>query len=111
MQRHWDLEDVLAHFTRTDEERALVQTTRADHTCLGFAVLRKFLLYAGHFPQHRHAVPLAVVEHLAAQLHLLASSYLPYDWQGRASHYHRAQIRAALGFREATVQDADDLTT
>jgi hypothetical protein len=73
--------------------------------------LLKFFLYAGHFPQHRHAVPLAVVEHLAAQLHLSASSYLQYDWQGRTIKTHRAQIREALGFREATVQDADDLTS
>ena len=31
--------------------------------------------------------------------------YLQYDWGGRAIEHHRAQIRAARGFREATVED------
>jgi hypothetical protein len=32
-----------------------------------------------------------------------------YAWTGRTMEYHRAQIRQTLGFREATVQDAEDL--
>jgi hypothetical protein len=33
-----------------------------------------------------------------------------YEWSGRTFEYHRAQIRAFLGFRECTVADADKLT-
>ena len=37
--------------------------------------------------------------------------YAQYAWTGRTIEFHRAQIRQVLGFREATVQDADDLAT
>jgi hypothetical protein len=33
-----------------------------------------------------------------------------YEWSGRTMEYHRAQIRAYLGFRECSVADADKLT-
>jgi hypothetical protein len=33
-----------------------------------------------------------------------------YEWSGRTIEYHRAQIRAHLGFRECTVADAEQLT-
>jgi hypothetical protein len=39
---------------------------------------------------------------------MMASAY-SYDWRGRTIEYHRAQIRAALGFREATLDDAEAL--
>ena len=32
-----------------------------------------------------------------------------YVWTGRTIEYHRAQIRGALGFREATIQDEESL--
>jgi len=38
-----------------------------------------------------------------------AEQYLQYDWRGRAIKYHRAQIRAFFGLREATVQDGHAL--
>ncbi len=38
-----------------------------------------------------------------------AGQFAGYDWSGRAIKYHRAQIRKALGFREATVGDEDKL--
>jgi len=50
-------------------------------------------------------VPGAVV----AQVAVPTGAWLAYDWRGRASDYHRAQIRETLGFRPATVQDAQDL--
>ena len=33
-----------------------------------------------------------------------------YEWWGSTIGYHRSQIRAYLGFRECSVQDADTLT-
>jgi len=50
-----------------------------------------------------------VVTHLAKQVDVPAELYLRYDWSGRTIEYHRAQIRAFLGFREATVQDGHEL--
>ena len=34
-----------------------------------------------------------------------------YDWSGRSVKYHRAQIREFCGFREATVQDGEDVAS
>lgn len=36
--------------------------------------------------------------------------YAQYDWAGRSITYHRPQIRDFFGYREDTVQDAEDVT-
>jgi hypothetical protein len=67
--------------------------------------------HEARFPANKHEVPSAVVKHVASQVGVLAEAYLPRDWQGRTIKYYRAQIRAALGFREASSQDSDGLAT
>ena len=54
-------------------------------------------------------VPATVVSYIAGQVGVPAEEFSRYDWEGRAVKYHRAQIRAFLGFREPTVQDAEEL--
>ena len=54
-------------------------------------------------------VPATAVAYIARQVGVPAEEFLRYDWEGRAVKYHRAQIRAFLGFREPTVQDAEEL--
>ena len=71
-------------------------------TRLGFAVLLKLFQADGRFPRRPEDVPLAAVDAMAAQVGVPAASWRGYPWQGRSIEYHRAQIRAALGFREAT---------
>lgn len=46
---------------------------------------------------------------IAKQLALPDEQYLQYNWTGRTIKHHRSQIRAVLGFREATLQDSQDL--
>ncbi len=75
-------------------------------TRLGFAVLLKLFAAEGRFPRRPEDVPLAAVEAVASQVGVSAASWRSYPWQGRTIEYHRAQIRAALGFREATDDDA-----
>ena len=111
MTHHWEFDDLVEHVTILPPEQEWIATIHAPHNRLGFAVLLKFFCYAGRFPDHRHDVPLVIVEHLARQLHLPVSAYLRYDWHGRTIKTHRADIRHALGFREATVQDTHALTT
>jgi hypothetical protein len=51
-------------------------------------------------------------EELAAQWNLLpteTTEWLHYEWRGRTIEYHRAQIRARLGLRQATVEDGEAL--
>jgi hypothetical protein len=38
-----------------------------------------------------------------------ATSWAEYDWQGRTIKYHRAEIRALWGFRQATIEDCEAL--
>ncbi len=86
-------------------DRALLGN-RSGATRLGFAVLLKVFQADGRFPRRPEDVPLAAVEAVASQIGVSAASWRGYPWQGRTIGYHRAQIRAALGLREATDDDA-----
>jgi len=98
-----------------DERWALRATDRAllgnksGATRLGFAVLLKVFQAEGRFSRCPEDVPLAAVEAIAGQSGVPKAAWRSYDWNGRAIRYHRAQIRTALGFREATEQDAATL--
>ena len=48
-------------------------------------------------------MPAVAVEAIAGQVGVTTAAWQSYGWCGRAIEYHRAQIRAALGFREATL--------
>jgi uncharacterized protein DUF4158 len=96
------------HWTLLPGERDLL-ANKSGATRLGFAVLLKFFQYEARFPQSRQEVPWAVVAFVARQVGVSAACYAEYDWNGRAIKYHRAQIRSFLGFREATVRDAEAL--
>jgi TnpA family transposase len=78
-------------------------------TRLGCALLLKAFQYDGRFPQYKKDIPATAIVHVAQQLGVAPEMFTQYDWSGRTIELHRAQIRQALGFREATVQDADDL--
>lgn len=54
---------------------------------------------------------LATVEYVAAQVKVDAGKFAAgYAFSDRTVEYHRAQIRAALGFREATCADEERLS-
>jgi len=96
----------------TDDRWTLRATDRAllgnksGATRLGFAVLLKLFQAEGRFPRRAEDVPAIAVETVARQVGVPAEAWAGYDWRGRTIEYHRAQIRAALGFREATDEDA-----
>src|SRR5262249_47368146 len=97
-----------AEWTLESTDQALL-ANKAGPTRLGSAALLTFFRHEGRFPTSKQEVPSAVVRHLAGQVGVPAEAYVAYDWQGRTVKYHRVQIRAALGFREASVQDAHSL--
>ncbi len=76
-------------------------------TRLGFAALLNFFEAEGRFPRRRQELPLAAIRFLADQVHVPAESWDQYRWAGRTLEYHRAQIRAVMGFREGGVEDID----
>ncbi len=108
MTRQWTVDDLVEQWTLLPQELALL-ANKTGHTRLGFALLLKFFQQEGRFPQHKHEIPLEVITHVAKQVGVATDQFLQYDWRSRAIKYHRAQIRAFFGFREATVDDAADL--
>jgi len=95
-------------WTLSAADRALLGN-KSGATRLGFTMLLKLFQAEGRFPRRPEDVPLAAVEAIAAQVGVPTAAWHGYAWQGRTIEYHRAQIRAALGFREATEEDAGTL--
>ena len=71
----------------------------------------KFFETEGRFPRHAGELPRPAVSYMASQVSVATDTLADYDWAGRTNRYHRAQIRRAFGFREATVGDEDKLAT
>jgi len=109
MKRLWKLEELMEHFTLLPDERALL-ANKSGSNRLGFAVLLKFFQMEARFPLSKQEVAKPVVTFIAKQVEVAAKQYREYEWLGSTFVYHRAQVRAFFGFREATVQDAQDLT-
>jgi hypothetical protein len=61
------------------------------------------------FPRHAGEGPKVAVDYIAEQVGVDAGLFSRYAWSGRTIEYHRAQVRAAMGFREPTVEDEDRL--
>ena len=79
-------------------------------TALGFALLLKHYSRHGRFPRGRSDLHDGVIDFVARQVGVGGSEVGSYEWSGRTIEYHRAQIRAHLGFRVATVADQEEMT-
>jgi TnpA family transposase len=98
------------HWHLTSDEQRLVETKRRASR-IGFAVLLVFFRERGRFPRDAAEVDAQAIRALSEQLDLP----LPVDDEaflsGRTAERLRAEIRSRFGFREATVEDADNLTS
>lgn len=74
---------------------------------IGFAVLLKFFQNEGHFPGRLVEVPPNVVTHIARQVKVSARVFERYRLHDRNVRNHKDEIRAFMGFRKSTVQDAE----
>jgi Domain of unknown function (DUF4158) len=92
----------MEHGTMLPHEHKLLGN-QSGPTRLGFAVLLKYCQYEGRFPHHPREVPSGIVTYRAQQLDLESEAWSHDDWHGRAIKYHHAQIRQALGVREAVM--------
>ncbi|RAM49937.1 MAG: Tn3 family transposase [Hapalosiphonaceae cyanobacterium JJU2] len=108
MKRHWEVDELIEHWTLLPSEEALLEN-KIGANRLGFAVLLKFFQLEGRFPSEKSDVPKPVIVYLAKQLSISWEEYHAYDWQGRSIKYHRAQIRSFLDFREATASDETEM--
>jgi TnpA family transposase len=109
VRRDWEPDELIASWTLVDDDWRLVGN-KSGATRLGFALLLKFFEIDARFPRHAGEVPPAAVTYIAGQVQVPAEAFATYDWSGRTLKYHRAQIRTALGFREAGREDEERLT-
>ncbi len=109
MRREWEPEELIESWTLIEEDWRLV-ANKSGATRLGFALLLKFFELEARFPRSAGELPTVVVEYVAAQVKVSVGAMGSYQWSGSTIEYHRSQIRAALGFREATVADEQRLS-
>ena len=103
-------EQIIIDWTLVDDDWRLVGAKRGAAR-LGFALLMRYFRLHGRFPRSRRDLPAAAVGYVARQLRVPSASIHEYQWSGRTIESHRAQIRAELGFREATRDDEARLVT
>ena len=108
-RRRWTREELEETWTLGPDEHALLSGKRG-FTRLGFAVVLRFFARRGRFPAPEE-IDEDAIEYVALQVDVDAAEYRAYDHRGRTAEYHRAQIREAFGFRQATAGDADELAS
>ena len=101
-----DDDDIVDSWTLIAADHVLVMTKNSANR-LGFALLLSFYRAHGQFPKKPTEIESGSVARVARQLGVEANSHDGYDTASRTWKRHRAEIRALLGFREATVADAD----
>jgi hypothetical protein len=109
VRQEWSLEELLASWTLVDGDWELV-ANKTGATRLGFSLLLKFFELEGRFPDLLEEVPQVAVEYVAGLVKVPAADFAKYSLTGRTAEYHRAQVREALGFRPATLEDEEQLT-
>ncbi len=78
---------------------------RSNHGRFGLAVLLKFFLSKGRFPDRQSEVSPRIIEAISQQLELPADVWKNLNWDGRSIKRMRAEIREWCGFREITSFD------
>ena len=105
MQQHWLPYELKELWSLSPEEQVLLAGRSASNR-LGVAILLKFFQITGQFPKGRMDVPRQAVAHLANELGTSVSDFDDYSFSDRLLKFHRADIRAFLGFRAPTNEDA-----
>jgi TnpA family transposase len=108
MKRNWSTDEIIEHFTLLPTERQSLGV-KEQHNLLGKALLLKFFQYEGRFPEEAWEIPDEIIAYIAQQLDLPEAIIDQYEWVGRRSSEHRANIRELTGFHPATLADQDEL--
>lgn len=104
-----DVDELIEFWTLLEIDREQLIGKRGA-TARGFALLLKHYSRHGRFPRGRSDLDDAVIDFVARQVGVDGSEFWSYEWSGSTIEYHRAQIRAHLGFRVATVADQEKMT-
>ncbi len=77
MKQQWTSQELIDHWTFTQEEIALVQNIgQTDYNRLGYGLLLKYFQREGKFPQRKQDIPVVIVGHIAQQLHIYEKQHL-----------------------------------
>ncbi|MCC5605085.1 Tn3 family transposase [Nostoc favosum] len=108
MKRNWQAEELVEYWTLLPKELELLAHKNPQNRLI-FALLLKFFQLEARFPETDHEIPAVVVNYVTQQLGIYPSIYQNCNWQGRSIKYYRKKIRELFGFREATINDAEEL--
>ena len=108
MKQCWSTSELAESWTLSDDEKQL-SDQRTQQGRLGLAVLLKFFQVEGRFPHYHKEVPMPAVGYVAEQLEVLPAVWFDYPLKGRSGSRDREQLRAFLGFRQATVDDMEPI--
>lgn len=98
-------EDLVAHFTLSPDDQAIVRRRRREHNRLGFALQLCTLRFLGFIPDDLTRAPSAVVAYLADQLDADRSELQSYGERGQTKSDHATEVMEVLGFRAAGLDD------
>jgi len=90
------------------EEKRFI-ANRSQHGRFGLAVLLKFFLSKGRFPDHPSEVNQQTLAAISDQLKLPTETWSALDWSGPTIKRMRAEIRDWCGFREITLIDLEEI--
>src|SRR3990167_1328060 len=91
----------------SEDELALASAKKTKQNKLAFALFLKYFQLEGHYPKHLKYIDSRLLHCVANQLDVSASLVDNFDFEGRSTDRFRQEIRNLLGYREATLQDAD----
>ena len=108
MKRNWQPEELVEYWTLLPKELELLAHKNPQNRLI-FALLLKFFQLEARFPESDYEIPAVVVNYVTQKLSISTSVYQDCNWQGRSLKYYRKKIRELFGFREITVNDAEEL--
>jgi TnpA family transposase len=103
-------DDLIAYFTLSAADRAVLAPHRGTSNRLGFALQLGALRYLGFCPDDLTAPPAPLRAFLEQQLGLLPDLVPVYGQRSQTRTDHLREIQAYLGFRDATPADLQALT-
>ncbi len=98
-------DDLIEHFTLSQDERYLLTQWRKDVNKIGFAVLLKSFQYLGYPPKQKKDIPDIIVSFICGQLEIQNNLFGSYRWKNSIWKLHLGAIRKFTGFRNMKKKD------
>lgn len=95
--------------TLDSEELKFVQSNNTEKNRLAFAIMLKFFQAKGRYPTKKDPVEPMILHSLANQLKVSPLLFEPIHLENRTAERFRQKIRVFLGYKKATLLDAEKL--